>query len=71
MAAAWQAAAWSCSSLGAVRQPFPDGLKVGDTVRVEIDGIGSLSNSIVAEPEGFVAPPPAAESTVRLLDTAN
>jgi 2-keto-4-pentenoate hydratase/2-oxohepta-3-ene-1,7-dioic acid hydratase in catechol pathway len=45
------------AGIGAVSQPFPDGLlKVGDIVRVEIDGIGSLSNSVVEEPEGFVAP---------------
>jgi 2-keto-4-pentenoate hydratase/2-oxohepta-3-ene-1,7-dioic acid hydratase in catechol pathway len=43
------------AGIGAVRQPFPDGLlKVGDTVRVEIDGIGTLENSVVEEPEGFV-----------------
>jgi 2-keto-4-pentenoate hydratase/2-oxohepta-3-ene-1,7-dioic acid hydratase in catechol pathway len=39
-----------------VRQPFPEGLlKVGDTVRIEIDGIGTLENTVVEEPEGFVA----------------
>jgi 2-keto-4-pentenoate hydratase/2-oxohepta-3-ene-1,7-dioic acid hydratase in catechol pathway len=46
------------AGVGAVRQPFPEGLlKVGDTVRVEIDRIGSLSNTVVEEPEGFVAEP--------------
>jgi 2-keto-4-pentenoate hydratase/2-oxohepta-3-ene-1,7-dioic acid hydratase in catechol pathway len=44
------------AGIGAVRQPFPEGLlKVGDTVRIEIDGIGTLENTVVAEPEGFVA----------------
>jgi 2-keto-4-pentenoate hydratase/2-oxohepta-3-ene-1,7-dioic acid hydratase in catechol pathway len=43
------------AGIGAVRQPFPEGLlKVGDTVRVEIDGIGSLENTVIEEPEGFV-----------------
>ena len=43
------------AGIGAVRQPFPEGLlRVGDTVRVEIDGIGSLENSVVEEPDGFV-----------------
>ena len=43
--------------LRAVRQPFPEGLlKVGDIVRVEIDGIGKLTNTIVQEPKGYVAP---------------
>jgi 2-keto-4-pentenoate hydratase/2-oxohepta-3-ene-1,7-dioic acid hydratase in catechol pathway len=44
------------AGIGAVRQPFPEGLlKVGDTVRIEIDGIGTLENAVVEEPEGFVA----------------
>jgi 2-keto-4-pentenoate hydratase/2-oxohepta-3-ene-1,7-dioic acid hydratase in catechol pathway len=43
------------AGIGAVRQPFPEGLlKVGDTVRVEIDGIGALENTVIEEPEGFV-----------------
>ena len=43
------------AGIGAVRQPFPEGLlKVGDTVRVEIEGIGTLENTVIAEPEGFV-----------------
>jgi 2-keto-4-pentenoate hydratase/2-oxohepta-3-ene-1,7-dioic acid hydratase in catechol pathway len=43
------------AGIGAVRQPFPDGLlKVGDTVRVEIDRIGALENTVTEEPEGFV-----------------
>lgn len=45
------------AGIGAVRQPFPSGLlTVGDVVRVEIEGIGALSNTVVAEPEGFVVP---------------
>jgi 2-keto-4-pentenoate hydratase/2-oxohepta-3-ene-1,7-dioic acid hydratase in catechol pathway len=45
------------AGVGAVRQPFPEGLlKVGDVVRVEIDGIGALANTVVEEPEGYVAP---------------
>jgi 2-keto-4-pentenoate hydratase/2-oxohepta-3-ene-1,7-dioic acid hydratase in catechol pathway len=45
------------AGVGAVRQPFPEGLlKVGDVVRVEIDGIGALENAVVEEPEGYVAP---------------
>jgi len=46
------------AGIGAFRQPFPEGLlKVGDLVRVEIDGIGALRNTIIEEPEGYVAPP--------------
>ena len=45
------------AGVGAVRQPFPEGLlHVGDVVRVEIDGIGVLENTVVEEPEGFVVP---------------
>ena len=45
------------AGIGAVRQPFPDGLlKVGDVVRVQIDGIGELRNTIVEEPDGYLAP---------------
>src|SRR5207342_2387650 len=45
------------AGIGAVRQPFPEGLlKVGDTVRIEIDGIGELHNTVVEEPDGFVVP---------------
>ena len=51
------------AGVGAVRQPFPEGLlKVGDVVRIEIDGIGSMENTVVEEPEGFVVP--EAERTV-------
>ena len=45
------------AGVGAVHQPFPEGLlKVGDVVRVEIDGIGVLENTVVEEPEGYVVP---------------
>ena len=45
------------AGIGAVRQPFPDGLlKVGDVVRIEIDGIGELRNTVVEEPVGYLAP---------------
>jgi|SRR6187549_143995 len=38
------------------RKPIRDHLlKVGDTFRVEIEGIGTLENRVVEEPEGFVA----------------
>jgi 2-keto-4-pentenoate hydratase/2-oxohepta-3-ene-1,7-dioic acid hydratase in catechol pathway len=43
------------AGIGASIQPFPEGfLKVGDTVRIEIDGIGELRNEVIAEPPGFV-----------------
>jgi 2-keto-4-pentenoate hydratase/2-oxohepta-3-ene-1,7-dioic acid hydratase in catechol pathway len=43
------------AGIGAIRQPFPEGLlKVGDAVRVEIEGIGALENTVVEEPENFV-----------------
>jgi 2-keto-4-pentenoate hydratase/2-oxohepta-3-ene-1,7-dioic acid hydratase in catechol pathway len=38
------------------RKPIRDNLlQVGSTVTVEIDGIGTLTNTVVEEPEGFVA----------------
>jgi 2-keto-4-pentenoate hydratase/2-oxohepta-3-ene-1,7-dioic acid hydratase in catechol pathway len=47
------------AGVGAVRQPFPEGLlKVGDVVRVEIDGVGALENTVIEEPEGYVAREP-------------
>jgi 2-keto-4-pentenoate hydratase/2-oxohepta-3-ene-1,7-dioic acid hydratase in catechol pathway len=52
------------AGIGAVRQPFPEGLlKVGDVVRVEIDGIGAISNAVVEEPEGYLAPRTESEAT--------
>ena len=50
------------AGIGAVRQPFPEGLlKVGDVVRIEIEGIGELRNTVVEEPHGYVAPEPDAQ----------
>jgi 2-keto-4-pentenoate hydratase/2-oxohepta-3-ene-1,7-dioic acid hydratase in catechol pathway len=50
------------AGVGAARQPFPDGLlKVGDVVRIEIDGIGELRNQVIEEPDGYVAPDALAE----------
>jgi 2-keto-4-pentenoate hydratase/2-oxohepta-3-ene-1,7-dioic acid hydratase in catechol pathway len=44
------------AGVGSSVQPFPSGfLAVGDTVRIEIDGIGELRNTVVAEPDGFLA----------------
>jgi 2-keto-4-pentenoate hydratase/2-oxohepta-3-ene-1,7-dioic acid hydratase in catechol pathway len=44
------------SGVGLGRQPIRDNLlHVGDTVRVEIEGIGELVNAVVEEPDGFVA----------------
>jgi 2-keto-4-pentenoate hydratase/2-oxohepta-3-ene-1,7-dioic acid hydratase in catechol pathway len=52
------------AGVGAVRQPFPEGLlKVGDVVRVEIEGIGEIRNTVIEEPEGFVVPEAEAETT--------
>ncbi len=46
-----------------MRQPFPEGLlKVGDVVRIEIEGIGELRNAVVEEPEGYLAPDIEAEA---------
>jgi 2-keto-4-pentenoate hydratase/2-oxohepta-3-ene-1,7-dioic acid hydratase in catechol pathway len=44
------------AGVGSSVQPFPSGfMKPGDTVRVEIDGIGELRNPVIAEPDGFLA----------------
>jgi 2-keto-4-pentenoate hydratase/2-oxohepta-3-ene-1,7-dioic acid hydratase in catechol pathway len=44
------------AGVGIGRQPIRDHLlKVGDMVRVEIEGIGELVNTVVEEPEGFLA----------------
>jgi 2-keto-4-pentenoate hydratase/2-oxohepta-3-ene-1,7-dioic acid hydratase in catechol pathway len=46
------------AGVGSTVQPFPSGfLKAGDTVRVEIDGIGELRNTVIEEPDGFLAGP--------------
>jgi 2-keto-4-pentenoate hydratase/2-oxohepta-3-ene-1,7-dioic acid hydratase in catechol pathway len=45
------------AGIGAVRQPFPEGLlKVGDVVRIAIEGIGELRNTVVEEPEDYMVP---------------
>jgi 2-keto-4-pentenoate hydratase/2-oxohepta-3-ene-1,7-dioic acid hydratase in catechol pathway len=50
------------AGIGAVRQPFPEGLlNVGDVVRIQIDGIGELRNTVVEEPDGYLAPAAHAE----------
>jgi 2-keto-4-pentenoate hydratase/2-oxohepta-3-ene-1,7-dioic acid hydratase in catechol pathway len=44
------------AGVGLGRQPIRDNLlHVGDTVRVEIEGIGELVNTVVEEPDGFLA----------------
>ncbi len=44
------------AGVGLGRKPVRDNLlKVGSTVKVEIEGIGELANTVVEEPEGFVA----------------
>jgi 2-keto-4-pentenoate hydratase/2-oxohepta-3-ene-1,7-dioic acid hydratase in catechol pathway len=44
------------AGVGIGRQPIRDNLlHVGDTVRVEIERIGELVNTVVEEPEGFLA----------------
>jgi 2-keto-4-pentenoate hydratase/2-oxohepta-3-ene-1,7-dioic acid hydratase in catechol pathway len=51
------------AGIGAVRQPFPEGLlKVGDVVRIQIEGIGELGNTVVEEPDGYAAPELDAEA---------
>ena len=51
------------AGVGAVRQPFPEGLlKVGDVVRIEIEGIGELRNTVIEEPEGYLAPAAEADA---------
>jgi 2-keto-4-pentenoate hydratase/2-oxohepta-3-ene-1,7-dioic acid hydratase in catechol pathway len=43
------------AGVGSAVKPFPEGLlKVGDVVRIEIDGIGELRNEVVPEPDGFM-----------------
>jgi 2-keto-4-pentenoate hydratase/2-oxohepta-3-ene-1,7-dioic acid hydratase in catechol pathway len=44
------------AGVGLGRKPVRESLlHVGETVRVEIEGIGELANPVVEEPEGFVA----------------
>ncbi|HEY7456712.1 MAG TPA: fumarylacetoacetate hydrolase family protein [Solirubrobacterales bacterium] len=46
------------AGVGLGRQPVRDNLlHVGETVRVEIEGVGELVNTVVEEPEGFLATP--------------
>ena len=45
------------SGVGIGRKPIRENvLHVGDTVRVEIEQIGELVNTVVPEPDGFLAP---------------
>jgi 2-keto-4-pentenoate hydratase/2-oxohepta-3-ene-1,7-dioic acid hydratase in catechol pathway len=45
------------AGVGLGRQPFREYLlHIGDTVRVEIERIGELVNTVVEEPDGYVAP---------------
>ncbi len=49
------------AGVGLGRQPFREYLlHVGDTVRVEIERIGELVNTVVEEPEGYLAEPASA-----------
>jgi len=44
------------AGVGLGRQPVRDNLlHVGQEVRVEIEGIGTLANTVVEEPDGFLA----------------
>jgi 2-keto-4-pentenoate hydratase/2-oxohepta-3-ene-1,7-dioic acid hydratase in catechol pathway len=44
------------AGVGIGRKPIRENvLHVGDTVRVEIERIGDLVNTVVAEPGGFLA----------------
>jgi len=45
------------AGVGLGRKPVRDNLlHVGETVRVEIEGIGELANTVVEEPDGYLAP---------------
>jgi 2-keto-4-pentenoate hydratase/2-oxohepta-3-ene-1,7-dioic acid hydratase in catechol pathway len=45
------------AGVGLGRQPFREYLlHVGDTVRVEIERVGELVNTVIEEPEGYLAP---------------
>jgi 2-keto-4-pentenoate hydratase/2-oxohepta-3-ene-1,7-dioic acid hydratase in catechol pathway len=47
------------SGVGLGRKPVRESLlQVGSTVEVEIEGIGRLVNTVVAEPDGYLAPAP-------------
>jgi 2-keto-4-pentenoate hydratase/2-oxohepta-3-ene-1,7-dioic acid hydratase in catechol pathway len=46
------------AGVGLGRQPFREYLlHVGDTVRVEIERVGELINTVVEEPDGYLAEP--------------
>jgi 2-keto-4-pentenoate hydratase/2-oxohepta-3-ene-1,7-dioic acid hydratase in catechol pathway len=46
------------SGVGLGRQPIRENLlQVGSTVKVEIERVGGLVNTVVAEPENYLAPP--------------
>jgi 2-keto-4-pentenoate hydratase/2-oxohepta-3-ene-1,7-dioic acid hydratase in catechol pathway len=46
------------AGVGLGRQPFREFLlHVGDTVRVEIERVGELTNTVVEEPDGYLAEP--------------
>ena len=46
------------AGVGIGRRPIRENvLHVGDTVRVEIERIGELVNTVVAEPEDYLAAP--------------
>jgi 2-keto-4-pentenoate hydratase/2-oxohepta-3-ene-1,7-dioic acid hydratase in catechol pathway len=48
------------AGVGIGRKPIRENvLHVGDTVRVEIERIGELLNTVVEEPEGYLAEPPS------------
>jgi 2-keto-4-pentenoate hydratase/2-oxohepta-3-ene-1,7-dioic acid hydratase in catechol pathway len=45
------------AGVSALRQPLPEGmLKLGDVVRIEIEGIGELRDTVAEEPDGYLAP---------------
>lgn len=52
------------AGIGAARQPFPEGLlHVGDVMRIQIDGLGELRNTVVEEPDAYLAPASGPEAT--------
>jgi 2-keto-4-pentenoate hydratase/2-oxohepta-3-ene-1,7-dioic acid hydratase in catechol pathway len=49
------------AGVGLGRQPFREFLlHVGDTVRVEIERVGELVNTVIEEPDGYLAEPASA-----------
>jgi 2-keto-4-pentenoate hydratase/2-oxohepta-3-ene-1,7-dioic acid hydratase in catechol pathway len=47
------------AGVGIGRQPIRENvLHVGDAVRVEIERVGELVNTVIEEPDGFLAEPP-------------